>query len=483
MLQSAKVKWFYWLVGIFLLANSLALFFEFYWFNALPFILLMTSLALFKLDMLLLLLAFLAPLSINLEEYLGDIGLGLFVPTEPLLFGVLAITGLRFIIDGKYDSKVLKHPISIAISVNMLWLLLTSITSENPLVSFKFLLSRLWFIVAFYFLGIHLFKNRQNINKFLWMYTLGVMCVVLYTVIHHAKFAFGQEAAHYVMQPFFKDHTSYGAVQAMMYPFLIGALLSKRIHFNVKMIIVFVFAILTIGLVLSYTRAAWVSLAAAGVVGLFFWWKIKFKTLVITGVLGLVCLLPFQNEILHSMKKNKTESSEDFGEHVQSISNVASDASNLERLNRWACAFRMFAERPIVGWGPGTYAFFYAPFQHSSELTIISTNGGDKGNAHSEYFGPLAEAGLLGSLTFLLIIGMVIYRSSKLYIRIENREMKALVMVLLLGLITYFVHGTLNNYLDTDKIATPFWGMIAALVAIEIYHEKPKGNSEKLTTK
>ena len=78
---------------------------------------------------------------------------------------------------------------------------------------------------------------------------------------------------------------------------------------------------------------------------------------------------------------------------------------------------------------------------------------------------------------------MVIYRSSKLYIRIENREIKALVMVLLLGLITYFVHGTLNNYLDTDKIATPFWGMIAALVAIEIYHEKPKGNSEKLTTK
>ena len=80
----------------------------------------MSALALFKLDILLLLLAFLAPLSINLEEYLGDIGLGLFVPTEPLLFGVLAITGIRFFVDGKYDSKVFKHPISIAISVNML---------------------------------------------------------------------------------------------------------------------------------------------------------------------------------------------------------------------------------------------------------------------------------------------------------------------------------------------------------------------------
>ncbi|MBL4652576.1 MAG: O-antigen ligase family protein [Flavobacteriales bacterium] len=482
MLQSAKLKWFYWLAGLFVLVNSLAIFFEFYWLNGLPFVIVMVALTLFKLDTLLLVLAFLAPLSINLEDYLGDVGLGLFVPTEPLLFGVLAITSLRFFVDGKFDKKVLKHPISIAIAANIIWLLITSITSQNPLVSFKFVLSRIWFIVAFYFLGVHLFKNRKNITKFLWMYTLGVMCVIIYTVIHHATFGFAEDPAHYVMQPFFKDHTSYGAVQAMMYPFLIWTLLNKKISFHVKMIIVFVFAIFTIGLVLSYTRAAWVSLVAAFGVGVLFWWKIKFRTVALIGAVLLLGFFTFQNEILHSLKKNKTESSEDFAEHVQSISNVASDASNLERLNRWACAFRMFAERPIVGWGPGTYAFYYAPFQHSSELTIISTNGGDKGNAHSEYFGPLAEAGLLGSLTFVLIIVLVIYHAAKLYIRLEDKEMKALVMILLLGLITYFVHGILNNYLDTDKIATPFWGMIAALVAIEIYHEKPKGKSEKLTT-
>ena len=34
--------------------------------------------------------------------------------------------------------------------------------------------------------------------------------------------------------------------------------------------------------------------------------------------------------------------------------NVSTDASNLERINRWNCAIRMYAERPFLGHGPGT---------------------------------------------------------------------------------------------------------------------------------
>ena len=35
---------------------------------------------------------------------------------------------------------------------------------------------------------------------------------------------------------------------------------------------------------------------------------------------------------------------------------------------------------------------------------------------------------------------------------------------LYLGLLTYFIHGVLNNYLDTDKASAPFWGFLAMLV-------------------
>jgi len=34
--------------------------------------------------------------------------------------------------------------------------------------------------------------------------------------------------------------------------------------------------------------------------------------------------------------------------------------------------------------------------------------------------------------------------------------------------VTYFIHGVLNNYLDTDKASIPFWGFIAVLVAMDL---------------
>jgi hypothetical protein len=46
--------------------------------------------------------------------------------------------------------------------------------------------------------------------------------------------------------------------------------------------------------------------------------------------------------------------------------------------------------------------------------------------------------------------------------------MRYLAIALVAGLITYAVHGALNNFLDTDKISALFWGMIAAIVSMDI---------------
>ncbi len=151
------------------------------------------------------------------------------------------------------------------------------------------------------------------------------------------------------------------------------------------------------------------------------------------------------------------------------MSNISSDASNLERINRWQAAIRLFDERPVLGWGPGTYQFVYAPFQRSKEKTIISTNLGDMGNAHSEYLGPLAEMGLPGMLLVILLMIFVIYTGLRVYRR-GGREVKFLSMMATLGLITYYAHGVLNNFLDSDKLSVPFWGFIAIIVALDTYH-------------
>ena len=159
-----------------------------------------------------------------------------------------------------------------------------------------------------------------------------------------------------------------------------------------------------VAIVLSYARAAWISVVIALFVFAVIMLRIKFYWLVIAGAVLLGSFFIFQNQILDKLEKNKQDSSANLVEHIQSIANISSDASNLERINRWQAALRLSEDRPVFGWGPGTYQFVYAPFQLSKEKTIISTNLGDLGNAHSEYLGPLAEMGFPGLLIVLVLV-------------------------------------------------------------------------------
>lgn len=468
--EQGKTNAFYLVIALFVIAASIASAYEFYYLWGLPILVTVIGVALFKLDWLLLGIVFFTPLSQNLEKL--EFGLGVYLPTEPLMFGAMLIFFAKVIYDWKFDMRILKHPLSIAVVLNLVWIFICVFPSELPLVSFKFFVSRMWFVIPFYFMAILLFKDRKNIDRFLWLYIIPLGGVIVYTVINHAIRGFEEKPAHWVMQPFYKDHTSYGALIAFYIPIILCYLWIKKIRITAKIQFFFMLVLFMIGVIFSYTRAAWVSLIGALLVALVMHWRIHIKYLLTVGALALFILFNLQTEIMQKLEKNRQDSSNDLSEHVESISNVATDASNVERLNRWNAALDMFAERPVFGHGPGTYSFLYAPYQHSSLLTIISTNFGDGGNAHSEYFGPLAETGVLGLVTFLILIFMFYYTAIPLYYKLEEQSMRLLNMAAILGITTYLIHGFLNNFLDTDKASVPFWGCFAIVVALDIYQKK-----------
>lgn len=470
MIQAWKEKWLYGGVGLFVLLISLFLYLEVYWVIAIPAALAIISVALFRLHWLLLLITFSVPISLNIEDVGG--GFGLSVPTDPLLFGAMLVFLIRQLYEMNYDFKILKNPITVAILLFLFWILITALTSELPMVSVKFFLARLWFIIPFFFVGVQMFKYPDLVNKYMWMYIIPFAGVIIYTLARQAARGFDEQAAHWVMQPFFKDHTIYGAMLAFYIPVFFAYMFRKSYDINTKILSGVFFLILFVGVVASLTRAAWVSLVGGMVLWGLIHFKIRWWIVGIVAIVGGSFIFGFQTEIMHKLEKNRQDSSGDLAEHVESISNVATDASNLERLNRWSCAFRMFAENPVLGKGPGTYSFLYAPYQRSSELTVISTNFGNLGNAHSEYFGRMAEQGVLGLAAFLLIIVAIFARGIPLYYKLKNRDQANLLLAVLISLATYFIHGTLNNYLDQDKAAISFWGFIAIIVAFDVYGER-----------
>ncbi|MDD5569830.1 MAG: O-antigen ligase family protein [Bacteroidales bacterium] len=477
MIEQHKIKWVYILSVIYIAFTTLFVAFEDYWIYAIPFLVIIAMMFVFSLDKLVLLIVFLTPLSIKLDDKTFSYDIGASIPTEPLLFCIMLLFFFKILLKETPSKKILKHPLTIAIIANLIWMALTSFTSTDIIVSIKYFISRLWFVIVFYFIGTEMFKNFKNVKAFLWLYIIPFAGVIVYTTVNHITNGLTQKSANWVMTPFYNYHTAYGAALAMFLPVIGSFVFNKKYSFNLRLISFILFALFCTGTVLSYARATWVSLVPAVLVLMIFLLKIKTRYVIL--IFGIfVCLFfSFKNELFFDIEKNKQDSSTDIQKHIQSISNVSSDASNLERINRWNSAMRMFKEKPVFGWGPGTYQFEYAPYQLSKDKTIISTNFGDNGNAHSEYIGPLTESGILGSLTVILITFFSLFTGIKVYKRAIDKEVKLIVLALILGLVTYFTHGIMNNFLDTDKASVPFWAFLAIFVVLDIQQKTEKNTT------
>ena len=468
------------LVCIYLVADMVFTGYNLYFFNLLPVFLLMIYLVFARLDLMYFIIIFFTPLSVQLIDFLPTSPVDFAIPTEPMLFGMMVIFYYKLLYDRSLDIRIITHPVTYAVFFNILWLLITSITSSMPLVSFKFLLARVWFITIYYFLAILVFRKYRSIPVFIWCYVIAMVAVVIFTITRHLQYGLDDvKAAHIVMSPFFRDHTSYGAILAMLICALGGVIFHRSSHIFFRVILWGTWLLLATGLLLSFTRAAWMSVfVAAGILALTIF-RIQFRYIVVVGIICVIYLGEKRTELLQKMEQNRQNSSSSITVHVKSMSNISTDESNLERINRWNSALRMFREKPLFGHGPGTYMFKYAPYQLSRDKTAISTDFGDLGNAHSEYIGPLAESGFFGGLSIVIIGIISLITGFRVYKRLTNKRMKGIVLGMVLGLITYLVHGSLNNFLDTDKASALFWGFIAAFVSLDIFYPWENQNEGK----
>lgn len=469
--QDKNLLWLFFFSALFIAGNSLLMYFEIYYLSLLPFVLFFTWLCFYSLEISFLLLVFLVPLSIPLREFFPGLEFNLSLPTEPLMLIMTFIFIFKILLEKTYPKAILKHPLTLAILFHIGWMFITTVSSTMPLVSLKFLSSRVWFIVNFYFIAIVVFKKPANIYRFIFLIAAGMSVVVIYSMSNLIREGlFSQPAAHGASSPFFNDHTSFGAIITMILLAIAGFLPKKNFSGKNKIWIWIIGILFIFGLVFSYSRAAWISMLAA--VGIYIIIKLKIKPFIFItiSILTAVILIFSWTEIKMNLEKNRQDSSTNISQHIQSISNISSDASNLERINRWKAALLMFKEKPLLGWGPGTYMFQYAGWQSSKDKTIISTNFGTMGTAHSEYLGPLSESGVLGAFSFLLILLLAFHTGFSYYFQKKKAPYKWLALALCLGLVSYASHGLLNNFLDTDKASAPFWGFMAIIVALDVFH-------------
>lgn len=372
------------------------------------------------------------------------------VPSEPLML----LTGISWIFYGKkrliYKVKWAMGSfclLPIAISgLFIIWQWFCTLYASMPVVSAKYMLveTAQWGLFA---VGMAVFPE-------IWRRALSFLVVsmsifVVYTLAHHAQYHFRADQALLAPMPFLPDHTLYAAVLALLLPWAyLGRLFPGK-----RFLTILTAALLTIGLAFSTCRAAWLSLVGSGILA-FFWagknapWKWILPAFLFVGV------AVFYNQI-----SEKT------------AAYLHSDVSSMERLNRYDCARQMLHARPWVGFGPGTYQFEYLPFQKPENRTRISVlkpvtersvhTFGRGGGAHSEYWRAAAEAGWPGFLLWLGLVLVLLYQSGRASADTLHRSRAApFYLIVLISLLTFFLHGLVNNFLHEGIVAALVWGQI-----------------------
>ena len=441
--------------------------------------------AIYLYDFLIICLFLSLPFSLNI--IFDSFGTGIIFPSE-LIVGMLALAffiRFMFIDKGGLSREFLLHPLTIMVSLYFLVLFATAIFSTMPLVSLKSVIVRFCYLCVFYFVMHGYFrKPAGRFSTALNVFGFPLVAIVIYILINHMHLGLNKNTAPGAVQPFFNDHTIYSATLVFILPFFIYRAFSNDFQKQRGPMRIFYFlgsVIFLVGIYFSYCRAAWISVMVAIIILLLIKTSLRLRGFLISITLLIFLGWLYYDPMIVAFRQNKVESSAHnagFFEQTRSITNMTSDASNAERLNRWSCALRMFKDRPILGFGPGTFQFQYIGYQRQQEMTRISVSTpyvyefGKGGTAHSEYFLALSESGLFSFLLYVSLLIATLFFGLRLVDRAPQQRLRNMAAIVMVGLMTYFTHSLFNNFLDNAKLAFLFWASLSWLATVDLMVKK-----------
>lgn len=419
------------------------------------------------------LLLFTLPLS---TEYYFPNGLGTDLPTEPLVIGLMLAYGLYVLIHWKRMKRdFLLHPISLFLLLHLAWMVFTMVTSSNVLVSFKFLLAKIWYVVGYFYLAGSLLKTEKDVKNFFWIIFIPFVIAVLVTLYRHSTYGFSFEEVKYVMQPCFRNHVLYAAILAIFLPFIILATNWYNRKNLIKWALVFSVLLFIVAIYLSFTRTAYVSLVIA--LGCYFLIRLRLMKIVsVISFIGIflgIFYVTHENQYLeYAPDFEKAISHQNFDDLVNATA-AGQDVSTMERVYRWVAALQMSKEEMLTGYGPGNFYNFYKPYAVTSFETYVSDNP-EKSGIHCYYMMILVDQGAPGAMIFLLFTFFVLIKGENIYHQTQKKQRKKIVMALLLSIIMIDAFLLINDMVETDKVGAFFFMNMALLINMDLLNKREK---------
>jgi O-antigen ligase len=247
-----------------------------------------------------------------------------------------------------------------------------------------------------------------------------------------------------------RDH--YAGLMEMLTPFALVLSLSRLIHGGQRMLAGFAAIIMAGSIVLTLSRGGVISLVAE----LMFLFWITFRVQKGSAVRNQLVLGLGLTMVFLVFAGSSTEWS-----HL-------GDVQETFRWNVLKDSLRMFAHKPILGWGLGTFDVVYPAYR--SFYTTLYVNA-----AHNDYLQVLIETGILG-FSCVVWFGSVLYRTGLKGLGHWNQSWRgALQLSALVGCTGLLVHSALDFNLQVPGNAAFFYAFCALATA-------SRSKSERVTS-
>ena len=407
------------------------------------------------------------------------------MPTEQIAVLLTGIYLLYVLRNGKnMRPDFALHPISLMLLIHLGWMFFTAITSEDFIISLKFSLAKTWYVTPFFFLAGSLLKTEKEMRTLTWVVLIPLSFTILYVLARFAAFGFSFSDVNKVMFPFYRNKVAFACMVSIFLPFAWFMRQGYRKFSIPRLLLTAATVLLLVGVQLSYTRAAYVTIAMG--IGAYFMikWRLMKTGLAFAAIIGILYAVSMVNHntyLDHKPVYEKTITHEDFND-LLSATTKGQDVSTMERVYRWVAGGHMIAEKPWLGWGPGTFTTFYKTYALAGFRTYVSDNKEGSG-IHCYYLMTFVEQGFPGMFLFIGLVFFVLLKGEVVYHQTTDPARRRMLSAALVT--TVIIDGLLlmNDLVETDKIGSFFFLCMAVIINVDLANKKELAENSVLSTK
>jgi putative inorganic carbon (HCO3(-)) transporter len=322
------------------------------------------------------------------------------------------------------------------------------------------------FLIIFFFLVANNFKDSKKIEKTIDYIIYISLPIALYGIAQHFGIdfisAWMTDVSTRVTSTF--GNAMYLAAFLIIVMPLTLAWIFYRKKNSTRLFLVIIFIVQLTALLFTQTRSAWLGLIGA-ILFFFILLGLKARKRVIwIGIILLICLVSgligsifISNNPIHSVENKYIK------RFVSSF--TIRDASSLSRLTVWKMSLRIIFDRPLLGYGSGTFMYV---FNSNYPSSLVKYDTQDYDYAHNQLLDWAVSYGLVSLLTFIFLLVYFFYTGIKIVFRNKNSLHSWLIIGTLSSVLGYQIMNIFGIFEITSMIYFFFFiGLIATLWHLE----------------